>query len=323
MNKFITLVRREFWENRGALMITPIVIGGVYIIFSLMGIGIQMRFDNSNYTLREAIRALAELDSDFLSFVYYQIQLGPLSGLFTTALAIVVIFYLLGSLYDDRKNKSILFWKSMPASDSLTMASKLTTAILVAPLLFWIAMVLTHVVLMLIGSVMIWLVGMSAWDIFLSNLQVIKVWGMVLLMYLAQAIWALPLYGWLMLVSSFAPRIPILFAILPPVIFGFMQWWITFLRTFTFGRQDLFGAIGHWFANSPIILSLNINEEHLQKNDMFQNALGIPLFDDFDHAVTAANIFDRLLSTQMLIGLAMAAVMLYAAWWLRRRAAEI
>ena len=323
MNKFITLVRREFWENRGALMITPIVIGGVYIIFSLMGIGIQMRFDNSNYTLREAIRALAELDSDFLSFVYYQIQLGPLSGLFTTALAIVVIFYLLGSLYDDRKNKSILFWKSMPASDSLTMASKLTTAILVAPLLFWIAMVLTHVVLMLIGSIMIWLVGMSAWDIFLSNLQVFKVWSMVLLMYLAQAIWALPLYGWLMLVSSFAPRIPILFAILPPVIFGFMQWWITFLRTFTFGRQDLFGAIGHWFANSPIILSLNINEEHLQKNDMFQNALGIPLFEDFDHAVTAANIFDRLLSTQMLIGLAMAAVMLYAAWWLRRRAAEI
>jgi ABC-2 type transport system permease protein len=297
--------------------------GGIYVVFALMGIGIQMRFDNSNYSLRDSIRMLSNLDSELLSFVYYQIQLGPLSSLFTTALAIVVIFYLLGSLYDDRKNKSILFWKSMPASDSLTMASKLATAMLVAPLLFWIAMVLTHVVLMLIGSIMIWLVGMSAWDIFLSNLQAFKAWSMLLLMYLAQGIWALPLYGWLFLVSSFAPRIPILFAILPPVIFGFLQWWITFLRTFTLGKQDLFGAIGHWFANSPIILSVNVNDEHLRQNDMFQTSLGIPLFDDFDHAVTAANIFDRLLSSQMLIGLAMAAVLMSAAWWLRRRAAEI
>ena len=253
MNKFTTLLKREFWENRGALLITPIVMGGVYIAFSLMGIGIQMRFDNHDWTLREGILAMSRLDSDLLSFVYYQIQLGPLSMLFTTALAIVVIFYLLGSLYDDRKNRSILFWKSMPASDSLTIASKLTTAMLVAPLLFWIAMVLTHVVLMLIGSAMIWLVGMSAWDIFLSNLQAFKAWSMMLLMYLAQGIWALPLYGWLLLVSSFAPRIPILFAILPPVVFGFLQWWITFLRTFTFGKQDLFGAIGHWFANSPVM----------------------------------------------------------------------
>lgn len=323
MNKFITLLKREFWENRGALLITPIVMGGIYIVFAFMGIGIQMRFDNHDWTLREGILAMSRLDSDLLSFVYYQIQLGPLSMLFTTALAIVVIFYLLGSLYDDRKNRSILFWKSMPASDSLTIASKLTTALLVAPLLFWIAMVLTHVVLMLIGSAMIWLVGMSAWDIFLSNLQAFKAWSMMLLMYLAQGIWALPLYGWLLLVSSFAPRIPILFAILPPVVFGFLQWWITFLRTFTFGKQDLFGAIGHWFANSPVILSVTVNDEHLRRNDMFETGLGIPLFDDFEHAVTAANVFDRLLSTQMLIGLAMAAVMMYAAWWLRRRAAEI
>ncbi len=127
----------------------------------------------------------------------------------------------------------------------------------------------------------------------------------------------------MLLVSSFAPRIPILFAILPPVIFGFLQWWITFLRTFTFGKQDLFGAIGHWFANSPIILSINIDDSHRNNDDMFQNALGIPLFDDFDHAVSVANIFDRLLSSQMLIGLGLAAVLMTAAWWLRRRAAEL
>ena len=184
MNKFVTLLKREYWENRGALLITPIAMGGIYIVSSLMGIGIQMRFDNSNYTLREGIRALSGMDSELLSFIFYQIQLGPLSAIFTTALAIVVIFYLLGALYDDRKNKSILFWKSLPASDKLTMASKLTTAMLVAPLLFWVVMVLTHIVLMFIGSVMIWVVGMSAWDIFLSNLQPLKAWGMILLMYI-------------------------------------------------------------------------------------------------------------------------------------------
>ena len=228
------------------------------------------------------------------------------AGLFTLVAGFVVFFYLLGSLYDDRKDRSILFWKSLPASDTLTMLSKLLTAMLVVPLVFWAVFVLTQVLVIAIGSVMVMLADGNPWALFLSLANPFKAWGMILLSYLAMAIWALPLYGWLMLVSAFAPRIPLLFAVLPPVVLAVLQIWIDFLKTFTF-RDSLFGVIGEWFANSPLILSADADEDRF-----VALALGVPLGDTFDHAVSVANIFDRLFSIQMLGGLLFAAACLAA-----------
>ena len=142
-----------------------------------------------------------------------------------------------------------------------------------------------------------------------------KAWFILLVSYLAASIWFLPIYGWLLLVSAFAPRIPLLFAVLPPVVFAILQIWIDFLRTFTLD-SSLFGLIGEWMVNSPAILTVQV------RDGRGALALGAPLTDDFDHAVTLANIFDRLFSMQMLIGLAVAAVLLAGALWLRRRATD-
>jgi hypothetical protein len=119
-----------------------------------------------------------------------------------------------------------------------------------------------------------------------------------------------------MLVSSFAPRIPLLFAILPPVVVAVLQIWIEFLQTFTL-KKNLFGVIGDWFANSPFISFVSTDGD-----DRPVATLGIPLTKTFGHEATVANIFDRLFSIQMLIGLAVAAVFLGTALWLRRRATE-
>lgn len=168
---------------------------------------------------------------------------------------------------------------------------------------------------MLIFSVVVLSLGENPWTLLLGLGNPFKGWSMVLLSYLAQSVWALPLYGWLMLVSSFAPRMPLLFAILPPVVIAVLQIWIEFLQTFTL-KNNLFGVIGEWFANSPLIMSA---DDH---GDEFAVALGIPLTKTFGHEVTVANMFDRLFSINMLIGLAVAAVFLGAALWLRRRATE-
>ena len=199
--------------------------------------------------------------------------------------------------------------------DNLTIASKLLAAMFLAPLIFWVIFVLTQVVIMLISSVVILVLGENPWTLYLSLGNPFKAWSLVLASYFAQSVWALPLYGWLMLVSAFAPRIPLLFAILPPVILGVLELWIDFLKTFTI-NDNLFGLFGRWFSNSPVIMSA---DDH---GDEFGVALGIPVTSDFDHAVTIANMFDRLVSTDMLIGLAMAAVFIGATLWLRRRATE-
>ena len=318
MNRLLALVKREFWENKGAFRTTPLVIAGIYIALVLMSIITFNHFDNDFQSLKEAIHYLTQVDAGIRSKFIYESTLA-MSMLFSTVLAFVVFFYLLGSLYDDRKDRSILFWKSLPASDTLTLVSKLLSAMVVAPLIFWVVYVITHIVIMLISSVVVMSLGENPWILFLGIGNPFKGWSMVLLSYMAQSVWALPLYGWLMLVSAFAPRIPLLFAVLPPVVLGVLQIWIEFLQTFTL-KTDLFGVIGHWYANSPLIMSADNHGGSGDNN--IGTALGIPVTSTFDHEVTVANILDRLFSSNMLTGLVIAAVFLGAALWLRRRATE-
>jgi ABC-2 type transport system permease protein len=314
MNRLKALIQREYWENRGAFRTTPIVIGGIYIALAIMGIITTVYFDNDLYTFKELIRVVGEQSESLRAAVVYNGILVS-SELFTTVLAFVTFFYLLGSLYDDRKDRSILFWKSLPASDTLTIASKLLCAMFLAPAIFFVIFLLSQFALAIIGSIMVLSVGENPWELFLSVTNPFRAWAYIGLTYIAMAFWALPLYGWLMLVSSFAPRVPLLFAILPPVVFAVLQIWLKFLESFTF-KGNLFGVIGKWFANAPLIMSVDEN------NDKIEAGLGIPVFNDFDHAVSVANIFDRLFSVQMLIGLAVCAVCLSGALWMRHRATD-
>ena len=314
MNRMIALLRREFWENKGAIRTTPIVIGGIYIVFLLMSIFTTAHYDSELYTFREAVRVLANQSSEFRGMVMYQGMLGS-SVFFTVVMGFVIFFYLLGSLYDDRKDRSILFWKSLPASDTLTLASKLITAMVVIPTFFVLILVITHIIMAIIGSAMILSVDGNPWTLFLGVTNPLKAWAMIATSWFAHSIWALPMYGWLMLVSAFAPRVPLLFATLPPLVFAVLQTWIEFLRTFTL-KSNIVGVIGDWMVNSPAILTAEI------RDGTGKIALGIPLSEEFDHAVSLVNMLDRLWSVQMLAGLMVAAVCLTAALWLRHRATE-
>jgi len=260
------------------------------------------------------VRMLAQQPVEFRSTHINDLMIAS-SVFFTGVLSVVVFFYLLGSLFDDRKDRSILYWKSMPASDALTVASKLLAAMLIAPVMFWLVLILTQIAIAIIASIMVLSIGENPWTLFLSVSNPLSAWSMILLSYLASAIWFLPLYAWLLLASSFAPRIPFLFAVIPPVIFAVLQLWIEFLRTFTL-NPSLFGLVGEWVANSPAILSVQVH------NGETTLAMGWVSDGTFDHAITVANIIDRLFSLPMLYGLVVAAVFLAGAVWLRRRATD-
>jgi ABC-2 type transport system permease protein len=315
MNRLLALIKREYWENRIAFRWTPIALFGLYMAAAVMALITFGHFDHDFNTLREGIRYLAtQLDADMRGQGVYLANLAG-STFFTFVLGIVVFFYLLGSLYDDRKDRSILFWKSLPASDTLTIASKLLTAMVLVPTIFWGAYVITSVALYAIGTITILVVGENPWTLFLGTTNPFKAWGLVLASMYAQAIWALPIYGWLMLVSAFAPRIPLLFALVPPAVFAVLQIWIDFLRTFTL-KANLGGLLWEWYADSP---TLNCCTE---SNGAPAPVLGVPVTDRFDHAATIGNMLDRLFSVQMAVGLVVAAVFLAGALWLRRRATE-
>ena len=315
MNRLLALIQREYWENRGALRTTPLVVGGLYLLGTLMSLATAIYFDNELFTVREALFGLSQVPEASRSQIIYNINLFGGSFLFTLVLGFVVFFYLLGALFDDRKDRSILFWKSLPASDLQTLLSKLLTAMVVAPLIFWAVYVLTQLLTGLITAGLVAYAGENPWTLLISASNPVKAWLLVLASWLSQAIWALPIYGWLLLVSAYAPRIPLLFALLPPLAFAVLQLWLDFLRTFTL-QENLFGLLGRWFANSPLILTAD------DKDDRVEIALGIPVNAQFDHSVTLGNMLDRLISMDMLWGLLIATALLTGALWLRRRATE-
>jgi ABC-2 type transport system permease protein len=205
----LALLRRELWEHR-SLYLTPIVIALLVTLMALTGnvsIGAMKHVDlgivgASN--MPENARAAA-------------LTVGMLlvSSMFVLAMSILIIFYTLDSLYAERKDRSILFWRSMPLTDFETVLSKFLTAVLLIPLVTFVLILLTHIVVLLITSVWIAMRGGDAWHLIWSAAPFLEDWSAILVLLLALPLWMSPFIGWFLFVSAFVKRSPLLIAFLP------------------------------------------------------------------------------------------------------------
>jgi ABC-2 type transport system permease protein len=214
MKGFGWLVRRELWENRAIWMI-PSVLGGFVVLTALFGRG-GIFIEDAPGEGRMAARML----------------LIVLGGVFFAVMSIYSTWYLLDCLYADRKDRSILFWKSLPISDSAMVLSKLATALIVIPIVYFafadITTLLTAFILSLRTHA---LVGGSLWRAD-PWLQIQVMW---LYLIVTTAIWYLPLAGWLLTVSAWAKRAVVLWSILPPLALYWGEHWL--FGTDVVGRQ--------------------------------------------------------------------------------------
>ena len=237
MNTYLWLVRREFWENR-AIWLIPAALGALLILAALFG----------------GYRVVGAVD---LTTVRAVIQAGALDGMlmismtFFGVMAIYSTWYLLDCLYGDRKDRSILFWKSMPISDSVTVASKLGIALILIPLCYFAFADLTTLLMAFIISVRAGAsIGSSLWrgDLWL---EIQALWFYLIV---TTAIWYLPVAGWLLLVSAWAKRAVILWSILPPLALVLAE--RMFLGTHVIAGQlaarlGLLGYASHAFQYTP------------------------------------------------------------------------
>ena len=185
-------VRRELWEHR-SIYIAPLAAAAVSLLGFLTGL-----------TLSPAHRH-QPLD------VPYEFAAALIMG---TGF-IVGIFYSLDALYGERRDRSILFWKSLPVSDLTTVLSKFTIPLIILPLLSFAIAVVTQFVMLLLSS------GLSAGTLG-ARMSFFHLSLMLLYHILTvHGLWYAPIYGWLLLVSAWAPRAPFIWAFLPPfVIWG-------------------------------------------------------------------------------------------------------
>ena len=197
-------MRRELWENR-SLYIAPLVAAAVVFIGFLL---------NAMH-LPEGMQVLAGLDPErqrrAVSGIY-----GGIGLLIVFTMAVVTWFYALDALYGERRDRSILFWKSLPVSDTQTVLSKLFTAMVVAPVIAFAVVVSLQVLILLLSSIVVYIGGASPAPIW-SNLQLFQMTLVMLYTLIVLSLWYAPVYAWLLLVSAWAKKSTFLWAVLPPI----------------------------------------------------------------------------------------------------------
>ena len=249
MNTFKWLLKREYWEHRGGFFWAPLITGAIFILLTIMAViageSVRRAADNDGETLRMNGVELSKLTETMQPGDIAEMGAGLDLGTLMAAtwpfmvLAFVVFFYCLGALFDERKDRSILFWKSLPLSDHQTVLSKVFSALVLAPVIATVAAIATS-----IG----FLVILSGYALFHGGNPLTLIWGpaspLTIAFHVAAAlpvfaVWALPTVGWLLLVSAWSKSKPFLWALLVPLFAGILVSW--------FDVMEMLGMKASWF----------------------------------------------------------------------------
>ena len=278
---FFWSVQRELWEIR-SIYVAPLAAGGLIVFGSLL----------STVHLASKMRAAMALDP-MKQMERIQQPYNFAALLMMGVYLVVAVFYCLDALHGERRDRSILFWKSMPVSDLTTVLSKAFIPVVILPLITFAITFAVQWIMLLIGSLVLLAHGMSA-AILWRQLPLTQMWVMLFFhLFAIHGVYWAPIYAWLILVSGWARRAVFLWAGLPLLAVGVVEK-IAF-NTAHFGRLLL----------SQLVGGRDIGSMTAPGNEMM-------------HPLTLGAVGQFLVSPGLWIGLAFAAVFLAAAVRLRR-----
>jgi ABC-2 type transport system permease protein len=206
---FYWSVRRELWENR-SIYVAPLIVGVVVLFgFLISTLGMPER--------RQGVLLLDPAHQRAMIGMPYDVAAMML--IFTAF--IVGVFYCLDALHSERRDRSILFWKSLPVSDLTTVLSKASVPFVILPLIIFGTVVLVQFLMLLWSSAILLPSGLAAttWTRFnLFQQSVILLYSLIVI-----ALWHAPIYGWALLISGWARRATFLWAVLPFLAIGVLE----------------------------------------------------------------------------------------------------
>jgi ABC-2 type transport system permease protein len=282
---FYWSVRRELWENR-SIYIAPLAAAGV----AMLGFFISLVW------LPRSMRAPAAMDPGD-HFIMLVMPYGHTAWLLMLTAFLVGVFYSLDALHGERRDRSILFWKSMPVSDVTTVLSKVSIPLVVLPLLVFAITVVTQLIMVLLSTAVLLMSGVNPATLWrqlpLFQMELVLLYSVTVLA-LGQA----PLFALLLLISGWARRTAFLWAVLPPLA-------ICAIEKIAFNTMHFAGLLGYLLTGGS------------GNAFSFRTPSGAPVDP---HFIPLAQITPgRFLSSPGLwIGLAFAAIFLTAAVRLRR-----
>ena len=197
-------VQRELWENR-SIYVAPLAAGCLMLLGFLL-------------TLRHLPRTVhGSLDFDLRQQAIELAMPYTHAGWLLMATALIVgLVYSLDALYGERRDRSILFWKSLPVSDLTTVLAKVCIPLLVLPVVVFVLTLIVQFVMLLLSSVFLAVHGGGAATLW-TRVPWLQMEVVFLYQLVVMALWLAPVYGWLLLVSGWARRTAFLWAVLPPL----------------------------------------------------------------------------------------------------------
>lgn len=294
------LMRRELWEHRG-LVITPAIIA---LLIALMAITGHVAISAFDQKVDLAILGASHLGQPQRSAAIGVIMIA-ISSLFALAMCVLMIFYPLDALYAERKDRSILFWRSIPCTDSETVLSKLAVTALVIPILTLAAIVVTHLAVLVVTSVWVDIRGANAWHLIWSAAPFVDNWIATMLVLLALPLWLSPFIGWFLFVSAFTKRSPFLVAFLPILILPMLE------KTLV-GTTLLAGAIFERTGKLPLFRGLDTEDL------FFYEGQGPALGDGLVRLLPLLDLRHFLGSPALWLGLTVCGLLTFAAIYVRR-----
>jgi len=267
-NTFKALVKREFWENKGSMFYTPGIMAAFYAVFLLILVMFGNAWvENGHYNI-DLFDHLPKMTAEFDSIneedrtKVVQMGLYGTSVSFIFVMLIISLFYCLGSLYDERKDRSILFWKSLPVSDLMTVMSKFVSVTLLIPVCYFIVISAFQIYSLIFATVGAWFGGSSGINIWASS-NLFGVMFNMLFSLITVSLWLAPFWAWLMFASSWAKKVAFMWGMLPIFLIVFAEGWI-------FRSTYLIEVIGERFAEAGMILASNV--DRLVDGDMLDGA---------------------------------------------------
>ncbi len=286
---FIWSVRRELWENR-SIYLAPAIAAAV----ALAGVVIAALNPHN-----VQVRSSQPLPSDALILIPYGIAIGAI----VVTGALVGVFYCLGALNGERRDRSILFWKSLPVSNLTTVASKGFMPMVVLPICIMATVAVTHLIILAVQATSMAAHGESLAP--LGDVPLLRVWLGMVWGLLATSLWWAPIYGWLLMVSAWTKRMTFLWAFLPPI--GLM----VFERlAFSTGY---FAKIVRDRLNGSIAAAFKVPNGQVPPHTSLRHIIDLPTPDPVGF-ITSPGLW---------IGLVVGGAFFAAAVWLRRRAEPV
>lgn len=258
--RFRLLLRREYWEHRGGIFWAPMIAGAISLLLSvgllIAGIAMAHKAVADGDTVITASNGVTinGLDLGTLAQQLSSDDLQQLSEGLTYTLVMsaswpflvmifVAFFYCLGALYDDRRDRSVLFWKSLPISDASTVLSKVVTATLVIPLVATLFAILIMFAFLIALSIAAAAHGANPVPLLWGNGAVFLLAAQFLAAIPVYAAWMMPTVGWLLLCSAWAKSKPFLWALLIPLALGVASSMTGLLQTIGLERHWLWGNV--------------------------------------------------------------------------------